>query len=136
MMTMCSTDENVEKDSRHFEGSAPELALIDGRYKVEWVNLGEGRDGDYNSDDPDDVELLRFDISFDGELVQDGSYCTLLPVDTPENILKKGLERIMDSINEECRSDGSCSRKVFEELSWIEPKWFQELERTGEKKNM
>lgn len=133
---MCRTDKYVKQESRHFEGSAPEIALIDGKYKVEWVNLGEGKDGDYDSNDPDDVALLRFDISFDGELMQDGSYCTLLPVDTPENILRKGLERIMDTINEECRGDGSCSRKVFEELSWIGPRWFQELECKEEKKGM
>lgn len=118
-MVMCPTDKNSEKCSRHFEGSAPELTLIDGKYKVEWVNLGEGKDGDYNPDDPEDVALLRFDISYNGELVQDGSYCTLLPADTPEKILRKGLERIMDTINDECRNDGSCSRRVFEELSWI-----------------
>jgi hypothetical protein len=119
-------DKNSEKGSRHFEGSTPELALFDGRYKVEWTNLGEGRDGDYNSNDPDDVALLRFDTSFDGELIQDGSYCTLMPVETSENILRKGLGRIMDTINKECRSDGSCPKKVFEELSWIDPKWFQD----------
>lgn len=132
-MTLCLTCKNIEKDSRHFEGSIPEIALIDGKYKVEWVNLGEGKDGDYDPNDPDDVALLRFDVSFDGELMQDGSYCTLLPVDTPENILRKGLERIMDTINEECRSDGSCSTKVFEELSWIGTRWFQELECKEEK---
>lgn len=130
---MCLTGKNIEKDSRHFEGSAPEIALIDGKYKVEWVNLGEGRDGEFNPEDPDDVALLRFDISFDGELMQDGSYCTLLPVETSEIILRKGLERIMDTINDECSSEGSCSRKVFEELSWIGPKWFQELECKEEK---
>ena len=74
---MFSKDKNVEKETRHFEGNAPEMALIDGRYKVEWVNLGEGKDGDYDSNNPDDIALLRFDISFDGELMQDGSYCTL-----------------------------------------------------------
>lgn len=133
---MYPIDKNSEKGSRHFEGSAPELILVDGKYKVEWVNLGEGKDGDYDPDDPGDVALLRFDVSYNGELVQDGSYCTLLPVDTPEKILRKGLERIMDTINDESRNDGSCSRRVFEELSWIGPKWFKELERTEEKRGV
>jgi hypothetical protein len=126
MVTMCLADKNVEK-SRHFEGSAPEIALIDGKYKVEWVNLGEGKDGDYNPGDPDDVELLRFDVSFNGELIPDGSYCTLMPVNTQERILKKGLERIMDIINDKCGTGDYCenSKKILEELSWIEPKWFQ-----------
>jgi hypothetical protein len=135
MMEMCLADKNIERESRHFEGSTPELALIDGRYKVEWINLGEGRDGDYDPNDSSDIELLRFDIYFDGELIQDGSYCTLMPTDTQENILRKGLERIMDTINDEC-SGGNCSRKVFEELSWIGPKWFQELESKEEKKSV
>jgi hypothetical protein len=125
---MDKTEESSGKFGKiEFEGSAPDLALIDGKYRVEWVHLGEGKDGDYDPNDPDDVELLRFDVSFDGELIPDGSYCTLMPVNTPEDILKKGLERIMDTIYDKC-STGDCWKrggKVFEELSWIEPKWFQ-----------
>lgn len=131
---MRSKDRNIEKDSRRFEGRVPEIALIDGAYKVEWVNLGEGKDGDYDPNDPEDVELLRFDVSFNGELVSDGSYCTLMPVRTSEYVLRKGLERIMDAIKDKC-SKGDCiesCKKVFEELSWIEPKWFEDLD---ERKN-
>ncbi len=116
---------STEKGSRYFEGNAPEIALIDRDHKVEWVNLGEGKDGDYNHDDPNDVAFLRFDISLNGELVSDGSYCTLMPVDTPEHILRKALERIMDAVKDKCEN-GNCPKKVFEELSWIEPKWFSE----------
>lgn len=114
---------STEKGHRYFEGNAPEIAFVDRKYKVEWVNLGEGKDGDYNHNDPNDVAFLRFDIYFNGELVPDGSYCTLMPVGTPEPILRKGLERIMDAVNDKCEN-GNCPKKVFEELSWIEPKWF------------
>ena len=34
-----------------------------GVVKIEWVNLGEGYDGDYDPENPDDVNLLRFDVS-------------------------------------------------------------------------
>ena len=68
--------------------------------RVEWVDIGEGIDGYYNPDDPDDVELLRFDVrlntsewpttDFDDEpdedgwyQAQDSSYCTQVPVSTP-----------------------------------------------------
>lgn len=112
-----------EKGSRYFEGSSPEIALVDNKYKVEWVNLGEGKNGDYDHNDLNDVAYLRFDISFNGELIQDGSYCTLMPVDTPDLILRKGLERIMDAIKCKC-NNGDCQKKVFEKLSWIEPRWF------------
>lgn len=113
----------TDKSSRHFEGSIPEMSLIDGRFKVEWVRLGEGRDGDYNDSDKNDVEFLRFDVSFDGNVLQDGSYCTLIPVHTEENVLKTGLEMIMDRVKDNCQ-DGDCPKKVLEELSWIGPKWF------------
>ncbi len=116
---------SIGKGSRYFEGSVPEIALIDDKYKVEWVNLGEGKDGEYDNKDPNDVALLRFDISFNGDVLQDGSYCTLVPVDTPEHILRKALERIMDAVKDKC-VDGDCPKKVLEELSWINPKWFQE----------
>jgi len=35
--------------------------LKKGKVIIEWVELGEGWSGDYNSDDPEDEELLRFD---------------------------------------------------------------------------
>jgi hypothetical protein len=35
--------------------------LIDGPIKVEWTELGEGYNGDYDEEDEDDEELLRFD---------------------------------------------------------------------------
>ena len=46
-----------------------DMEIIEGNYKVEWVALGEGIQGEYHEDDPNDVELLRFDVSerVDGE---------------------------------------------------------------------
>jgi len=38
------------------------MNLIKNNIMVEWVELGEGLSGDYNPDDPKDIELLRFDI--------------------------------------------------------------------------
>ena len=36
--------------------------VIRGDRKVEWVDIGEGWNGDYDPDDPDDTALLRFDV--------------------------------------------------------------------------
>jgi len=93
---------------------------------VEWSNLGEGIEGDYNPDDPDDVALLRFDISVknkddeEWEAVDDSSYCTQVPVETEEKILKAGLEMIMDEVFEAV-VEGHSIKRACEQMSWISP---------------
>ena len=93
---------------------------------VEWSDLGEGIDGDWNSDDPEDVSLYRFDISVkrkgdeDWDACDDASYCTQVPVDTPDHILIKGLEMIMDEIFEAV-VEGHGIKKACERMSWICP---------------
>jgi len=96
--------------------------LIDGDVKVEWSDIGEGLDGFYNPDDPDDVALLRFDVSrwdhFDWEPVDDASYCTRVPVDTPKERLGELLRSIMDEVGDDVRA-GISIKKKCEALSWI-----------------
>ena len=96
--------------------------LILNNVKVEWVEIGEGRSGYYNPDDPDDVELLRFYVStlVDGEWqdVHDGSYCTNFPYSATPEQRKKALEKIMDSVYEPLTSD-SPYKKILERMSWI-----------------
>ena len=36
--------------------------------------------GDDDPDDPDDTPLLRFSVLRNGEQIDDGSYCTRMPV--------------------------------------------------------
>lgn len=98
----------------------------DGMVMVEWVDLGEGWCGDYNPDDPDDDALLRFD-SFvkDGlswEPLDDGSYCTQVPVETDDETLRK-LARIV--VEELADSYSACGgvKKAGERMSWISPRW-------------
>jgi len=96
---------------------------------VEWTDLGEGFEGDYNPDDPEDIALLRFDISLidNGELIpiDDASYCTQVPVDTDDEILKAGLEMIMDEIFDAVIL-GNSIKKACERMSWISIKSIQE----------
>jgi len=98
---------------------------------VEWTNLGEGIEGDYNPDDPEDIALLRFDISVkakdeeDWSGVDGGSYCTQVPVDTDPKILKDGLEMIMDEIFEAGAEEHSI-RRAGERMSWISVKSIKE----------
>lgn len=66
-----------------------EVSFSHGRYRLEWVDLGEGWNGDYNPDDPNDRPLLRADLYGDGEMLDSGSYCTGIRVGTPNDILQR-----------------------------------------------
>jgi hypothetical protein len=93
-------------------------------FLVEWVSLGEGNLGYYNPEDPEDQELLRFDVSRrdeDGEWeqIQDGSYCTLMPVDTSSEILQAALSYILREIG-----GGFNIKRRLEQLSWLSPEDF------------
>jgi hypothetical protein len=99
-------------------------SLTRGGVRVEWVNLEEGMSGDYDESDPNDVNLLRFDVSqFDGEKwieVPDASYCTMMPASSPHQVLKVGLKLIMDAIYDDVNLHGKAKR-TCESLSWIKP---------------
>lgn len=103
--------------------------LIRGKIKVEWVDCGEGLSGDYDPDDPEDIALLRFDISrlvdSDWEPIDDASYCTMMPVDTSDEAKIESLEYLMDEIYEPASAVHSI-KKLCERLSWINPDWLKE----------
>jgi len=115
------------------------MQLIKKGIMVEWVRLGEGLSGDYNPNDPEDVELLRFDVSKqEGDEwssinewieVPDASYCTLFPVNTKKRIKMKGLQYIMNEIWKPI-TDGHSIKKICEQLSWISPEWVQKTKTT------
>ena len=107
------------------------LLAIDRAVKVEWVNCDEGIHGDYNPEDPDDINLLRFDVYLarDGrwEAVDDASYCTNMPADTPKPILKRALLYLLREYSNVLNSDPEQSvKKMGEGLSWICPDWFKD----------
>ena len=90
---------------------------------VVWEWIGEGYEGDYNEDDPDDAPLLRFSVLTreqhptegdvgDWEPAEDASYCTENVIDTPEADLKDmGLEILREF----------ASGKGMDRMSWITP---------------
>ena len=106
--------------------------------KVELLQLGEGCDGDYNKEDPDDIELLRFEVSYfhpagdcdkdtyevynllDADWIPcaDATYCTQLPVSLSSELREKTLDIIMSNVYESVSSQNSIKR-VCEELSWL-----------------
>lgn len=97
--------------------------------RVEWYNADEGWCGDYNPEDPEDQNLLRFDVYIkrDGfwDPVEDASYCTRMPADTCPDILKAALRMLLKEYTEALRSDPECSvKKLGEAMSWMSPDWF------------
>lgn len=96
--------------------------LIEDNVKVSWSECGEGYNGDYNPEDPDDVELLRFDVyrwdGIDWEPVDNASYCTGVPVNTPTERQTELLRVILDDVADDVRA-GISIKKKCEHLSWI-----------------
>jgi hypothetical protein len=98
---------------------------------VEWESIGEGFNGDYDPEDPDDQPLLRFYVSRRSvspsglvawDEVEDASYCTQVPEATPAPVLAKLLEQLMDEFYEPV-TQGRSVKKLGERLSWISPEW-------------
>lgn len=96
--------------------------FIKGDYRVMWEWIGEGWSGDYDPDDPLDTRLLRFscDKYVDGEWEQmdDASYCTALPINTPTEHLEIAADRIFDAI------ENASYKRELEYLSWFDPSDF------------
>ena len=92
------------------------------RFRVDWYNCGEGFNGDYNPEDPNDINFLRFDVYYmnDGqwEEVEDASYCTTVPATESPIRLKNLLEGILHEYS--LTDYPNCSvKKLGESLSWI-----------------
>jgi hypothetical protein len=102
------------EDLREFESSS-------GQWRLEWVDLGEGLQGDYDPDDPEDVALLRADLyeRIDGiwTEVPDGSYCTVTPVGTDADVLRKISDDLFLSLGSKPSSCGH-AKKLMQAWTW------------------
>jgi hypothetical protein len=105
----------------------PDIVLKSYPFKICWEFIGEGHEGDYNPDDPEDTPLLRFSVdkwnpdTQEYEGIQDGSYCTRMPFDTPKNILHRALVEIRDNLRED-----ASNKRYLERMSWLCPEDFKE----------
>lgn len=120
------------------------LSIRDDVLRVDWCNIGEGYSGDYSPDDPEDENLLRFDVYVKTEYnpechnsdedaweaVEDASYCTRMPADTDVSVLERALQcifgRYRDIIDDP--DNYPSVKKLGEELSWISPDTFEDKE--------
>lgn len=109
-----------------FTGSDGLPYAVCGRVRVDWENLDEGLNGDYNPNDPNDVNLLRFTAYLatenGWEQIDDASYCTNTPSDTDTEVLQRMISKIALEYGNVLNSDPEQSvKKLGEELSWISP---------------
>lgn len=99
-----------------------------GEVILRWAALGEGWNGDYNPDDPEDEELLRFDAFIEDHEWEDDyptySYCTMFPASATPEQRQAGLEYLMLHLYP-FMSKGEWCRDVAEELSWINLGWLE-----------
>ncbi len=113
---------NVVRDDRGAYRDGLAVVSKDGTVKVEWVNLGEGWAGDYNPNDSEDDNLLRFDVCVlrDGDWVDpgDASYCTQMPARESDEVLIQALKEIVGEVSGKIGHH----KKILENLSWIGPK--------------
>jgi hypothetical protein len=121
---------------RFYEGNGDAVVgLQRGNMAVEWVNLGEGSEGDYDPEDADDENLLRFDVyvvregehieaeGAESKAIDDASYCTNMPATTDVGTLKAALVYLMDEVHSASASleNHPNIKKKCELLSWVSP---------------
>jgi len=95
--------------------------IVRGNVRIDWVNLNEGLDGDYNPEDPNDINLLRFDVyrhdGNDWQAIEDGSFCTQVTACTQHHQLFEHLVHFLDTIYDDVSNHGRAKR-LCESLSW------------------
>lgn len=97
---------------------------IESRCKVELEYIGEGYNGYYDPEDPDDEPLIRFSVysrefgTDHWEAVDDASYCTQIPATSHLEKLKAIAQSILAEVVDPVLSDESIKR-LCERLSWL-----------------
>jgi len=115
-------DESAQYDGFLFLKSTEDgnRAILRDGVMVELYWMGEGYEGDYDPEDPEDDKLLRFDVSHyrDGEMaeVSDSSYCCQVTDDAPEVEKLCALRHIWDCVADSVKNGVSVKRDC-EQLS-------------------
>lgn len=117
-----------------FYGTDAEPGLRRGHMAAEFTNIGEGYHGDYDPSDPEDDNLLRYYVYIvdpnsdpsreaNKQAIDDASYCTMIPADTPPEQLRTLLTYIMDKVYDPQARWGDAypttSRFTYQQLSYL-----------------
>lgn len=123
------------KDKELAQGDLCTLEENNLKVTMEWI--GEGFCGDYEPENPDDIPLIRFSCyrrrdsdtlvrmtshefmdGLDWDGIDDASYCTRLPYDTPRKILRRAAGCVIDELSDAIEG-GASPKKPLERLSWL-----------------
>jgi hypothetical protein len=100
-----------------------EIEVHNKKYSLSFCYLGEGADGDYDPENPDDAPLLRYDVckKVDGEWepLRNGSACCQLSANEKRAALKKAAKEMLEIVS---KTDPQHLNFVVQLLSWIEMK--------------
>jgi hypothetical protein len=111
--------------------------IMHGIVRVELEDIGEGWEGEYNPDNPDDEELVRFTVSkivpagptvagadtppsTEWEQIDDASYCTQIPVRSDPSVLLNAIFEIAQEVYDDV-AHGRSIKRTCERLSWLSP---------------
>lgn len=109
-----------------------EVVVQNQEYRVTFEWIGEGNEGDYQIGDESDTPLLRFSVDRNESVlrsrktwvaVEDGSYCTQMPLYTDKRIIKAAALHILAALGNRGRWS---VKKTLERMSWIRPELFME----------
>lgn len=128
---------------RNLDSDTP-LSIRDDILRTDWYNADEGICGDYNPENPQDINFLRFDVYVmraseveddidDGwRAVEDASYCTNIPAGASQDILEKSLKYIFSEYRDVIEQYPYVSlKKLGERLSWISDLDFKSEDQKG-----
>jgi hypothetical protein len=97
-----------------------EIEVHNKKFSITLSYIGEGTDGDYDSENPEDVPLLRYDVceKVDGEweLLHNGSACCQLSTTEKRSDLKKAAKEMLNIVT---KVDSKHLNSVVQLISWI-----------------
>jgi hypothetical protein len=99
----------------------PSYVATKGRLRVELTYIGEGYNGDYDPDDPEDAPLYRVDITRRGVDYETdgGSWCTCIVANDPNSDYKAIAKRIVEYAHMR-RTTGPCTLDhIAQSVSWF-----------------
>jgi hypothetical protein len=98
-----------------------EIEVHNKKFSLTLDFIGEGTDGDYDPENPDDVPLLRYDVceKVDGEWepLRNGSACCQLSAKEKRADLKKAAKKMLEIVS---KTDPQNLNFVVQLLSWIQ----------------
>ena len=117
------------KVNPRLEGGNKRWNLLEDNVKIEWSNIGEGLFGEYNEDNPEDVNVLRFYTATQNEAgewvdYEDGSFCTDFPATATDQEQLDALSLLMDSFYD-IVVEGRSLKATAADKSWISLSWVQ-----------